>query len=292
MLTFFADESIADNGGAEEYKVSIYGGLILTDEIFASLTKFFYKLKDRYVIPQEAEIKWTFRSYWDNLKAVGHIDSSFTKESQPNAYKSFQKDHLQMKSEILDEVAKSGAEIVVAIRPNKLLNASDEQVVEYSIRAVAKKFEKVLVREDDFGIILADELPKRINLQAVIDHQYILDLCCRGAGAGSFDRVISIVPTVNSHVSPVHQINDVALGALQFYILEFVRKLKNPTKNTDLARDIVKKIVKNFHSANDGMFIINNGILLYPPKITRINSKAGIFLNKFEKQLKEDFGII
>ena len=292
MLTFFTDESAVSGGGAEEYNVSIYGGLILKEETIRSLSQFLYKLKDRYVLPQEVEIKWRFASYWENLKAVGYIDRSFTKKLNPDAYESFKADHLLIKNEIIEEVARSNAEIVVAVRPNQLLRASDEQIVEYSIAAVARKFEKVLKREEEYGIILADELPKRLNQNAVIDHQYILKLCCRGSGTVAFNRLVSIVPTVNSKVSPIHQVNDMVLGAVQYYILEFIRTSNDPTWNMDTAREVLRKLVSNFHLDSEGTYIINNGILLYPPKVNRRNTRAGTFLNNLEQALRNDFAII
>ena len=292
MLTFFTDESYADRGGAEEYKISIYGGLVLNSTTFSELSQFLYKIKDRYVLPQEAEIKWRFRSYWDNLKSIGHIDPSFTQVTKPEAYESFKQDHTAIKEEILNKVAESDAKIIIAIRPNLLLHATDEQVVEYSIGAVARKFEKVLAREGDTGIILADELPRKINPDAIIDHQYILELCCRGSGTVTFSRLLSVVPTINSHVSPIHQVNDVVLGAIQYYVLEFVRRLADPSRNTDTAKGLLGKVSRSFYKDPGGVYTINNGILMYPPKITRKNTPAGLFLNKLEKQLQDDFGII
>ncbi len=292
MLTFFADESIVNRGGAEDYDLSIYGGIVLDEATFDELSQFIYKIKDKYVLPQELEIKWRFESYWENMIKVRYLEKGITKKTHPALYMSFKPDHAQLKNQILEKIAASSAKIIIAIRPNKLLGASDEQKIEYSIGAVARKFEKLLQKTNDLGIILADELPKRINSKSVIDHQYILKLCCRGSGTIHFKHLISIVPTINSSISPIHQINDVLLGAVQYYILEFIRQLSDPTRNADQARGILSKIIGNFLKAQPGQFVINNGILMYPPKVTRKNTAAGIFLNKLEKQLEKDFNLI
>jgi len=291
MLTFFTDESAADRGGAENYKLSIYGGLVLTEPTFYELTDFVYKLKDRYVMPQHLEIKWRFESFWENMRRVGHIDKAITRKTHPEAYESFRDDHKKLKGEVLDRIAESDAEIIVALRPNKLLGASDEQIVQYSIAAVARKFEKLLGNRDEFGIICADELPKRINPNAVTDYEYVTDLCCRGSGSLVFEHLISIIPTMNSHVSGIHQINDVVLGAIQYYALEFIRSFADPSRNFDTAKAILIKIIRNFHKAG-GKYVVNNGLLMYPPKVTRQNTAAGRFLDRLEQQLKSDFGIL
>ena len=292
MITFFTDESIADKGGAEEYKMSIYGGLILSELSFKELNKYVYQLKDRYVLPQQLEIKWNFEQYWKNMRKVGYLEKDVTKKTHPSLYESFREDHKKLKNQILEKVAATDLEIIVVIRPNKLLRATEEQEVKYSIAALARKFEKLLQAKNELGIMLADELEEKINPDAVIKYEYILELCSRGSGSVSFDRLISIVPTIYSHVSPIHQINDIVLGAIQFYILEFIRKLENPAKNVDVSKEILEKIVGKFLRSDRGSYVINNGILMYPPKVNRHNSAAGVFLNKLERQLKVDFGIL
>jgi hypothetical protein len=289
MLTFFTDESIVEKGGAEEHRVSIYGGVVLKEATFKDLTQFLYKAKDRYVWPQESEIKWRFKTFWDYLRKTDFV--AFTKESNPTGYTALKSDYDRFKREILEEVGKSDAVIVIAIRPNHLVRASEEQRVEYSIAAVARKFEKILTQENEFGVILADELPKEINPSASIDHQYILNLCCRGSKSMPFDRLISIVPTINSTISPIHQINDVVLGAVQYYILEFIRQLKDPSHDMTMAKSLVQLVAKRFHTAAAGRFVINNGVLLYPPRASRYGT-AREFLNALEEKLREDFAMI
>jgi hypothetical protein len=291
MLIFFTDESLADRGGAEAHQVSIYGGLILSEKTFYDLTTFLYQLKDNYVFRQEVEVKWNFDGFWDNLRKV-QLNKSVTRKSHPQLYESYKPDFLRFKQEILEKVSQSDAEIIVAVRPNKLLNASEKQIVEYSIDAVARKFEKVLERRNECGIILADELPKRVDPTAVIDYQYVLQLCCRGSRGVAFRRLLAIMPTMNSHLSPIHQINDIILGALQFYVLEFIRSQSDPSRTTEKAKLILEKIVPKFHRAIGGKYVINNGVLMYPPKITRRNTQAGRFMTALEEQLKTDFGIM
>ncbi len=290
MYTFVTDESRVYGREAQEYGLSIYGGLVMNERTFSDLTKWIYKLKERYVLPQELDLKWRFETVWNNMRRIGHVDSKFSKSSHPEMYKSLKEDYDGLKSEIVDEVSESDARIIIAIRPNRLLQATSSQAVDYAIRAVAKKFERFLRREGDLGIILADELQPRLSPNDVIDYQYILKLCHAGSG-GKFDRVINIVPTIDSCVSPIHQINDIVLGVMQYYVLEFMRKLNDSNWNIDAAKNHLEKITKNFYTSAKGGYIINNGILLYPPKINRMATTAGLFLDKLEAQLKTDFNI-
>ncbi|MFA5261941.1 MAG: hypothetical protein WC450_12000 [Candidatus Omnitrophota bacterium] len=292
MFTFFADESYVDGGEAREYKLSIYGGLILDEDSFRKLTNFIYDLKDSYVYPQELELKWRFEKVWDNMRKIGRIDKSITKTTHPELFRSLKNDYDELKKKVLNEVSGSAAKIIIAVRPDGFLNISNRKSIEYSIGAAARKFEKLLEREGKFGIILADELPKKVKDNAVMDYEYIIQLCCRGSNAVSFHHLISIVPTINSNVSPIHQINDIVLGAVQYYILEFIRKINDPSRDMDLAKSLVTQFKDNFYKSIDNRYIINSGILLYPPKNTRRGTRAGIFLDKLEAQLKADFNII
>lgn len=291
MLIFFTDESLVQGNGSKPYGLSIYGGLVLSEIDFRDLTKFLYKLKENYVYPQELDLKWRFASVWENMKKIGYLDKKITKANDPDLYNSLKEDYDKLKAEIIQQVAKSNAKIILAIRPNKLLNASSEQVIDYSIQAVSRKFEKLLEREGEFGLILADELQPRLKKEDVINYQYILELCHLGSGQKAFERVINIVPTIDSCISPIHQINDIILGVMQYYMLEFMRRLEDDSYNIDQANKLLLQIKDNFYKASSGGYIINSGILLYPPKINRQSTRAGAFLNKLEDQLKRDFNI-
>ena len=156
---------------------------------------------------------------------------------------------------------------------------------------IFKKFRKILVDHDKCGIILADELRKRLKDTDVINYEYILNSCSLNRQNLDDGKLLLVVPTVDSCISPIHQINDILLGAIQYYMLEFMRKLNNDNWDMSRANSIFNKIVDKFYKSRNGGYIINNGILLYPPKITRRETRAGIFLNKLEEQLKIDFNI-
>lgn len=280
VLTFFTDESVVKG------QVSIYGGLILSEPSLIELSRYIYDLKDSYSLSQELEIKWRYETYWQNMVQIGYLDKSFTRKTKPGLYKSIKEDHKNLKQKILNKVANADLQIVVCIRPDELLGATTEQKVKYPIADVARKFEKVLDARDEYGIIFADELQKKIRSDDVIDHQYILQLCLRRG------RIISIVPTVNSKISPVHQINDVVLGCINFYILEFIRRNADPNRDCSTAINLLKMIQPKFLTSADGVHVINSGILLYPPKNSRSNTPAGNFLDNLERQLQADFAII
>ena len=290
MIIFCTDESSSLKRSGE-HKFCIYGGLLLSESKFKELAKFIYKLKDRYLLPQKLELKWRFGSVWQNMIKIGRIKSGITKESHPELFKGLKEDYDKIKDEILNKISQSKARIIVVIRPSELLQATHEKDIEYSIKAVAQKFEKILRKEKKLGIILADELPPKIKKNDAINYEYILDLCSSGTGLITLDYVTLIIPTIDSCISPAHQVNDIILGAIQYYILELIRKIRDPNWNMDIAKGLMKKIAKNFHVSSPGGYVINNGILLYPPKINRRHTNAGIFLDRLEKQLKIDFNI-
>lgn len=291
MYIFFTDETKSQGKEGREYDLSIYGGLILEKKQIKDLTNFVYDLKDSYLYPQTLELKWRFKTVWDNMKKVGFISEEFMYRNKPDLYNSVKDDYNILKSRIINKIASSSVKIVVAIRPNRLLHASEEKDIEYSVGAITKKFKKILLDHDKCGIILADELRKKLSSNDVIDYQYILDLCSSNSQRIDNDRLLQIVPTVDSCISPIHQINDILLGYIQYYMLEFMRKLNNENWDMTRAKEFLSKIVDKFHKSRTGGYIINNGILLYPPKNTRRETPAGIFLNKLEQQLKLDFNI-
>lgn len=293
MLIFFSDESLIKGDGAAAYGIALYGGLILDKCQFKEMSDLVFKLKKKYLYPQELDLKWRFASVWENLKKVHFTGdlATATKSSHPEAYESFKSDYERFKEDLLNEVSGHDVKFVIAIRPNKLLNASDEQNIKYSIEAVARKFEKILEKENELGVILADELRRRVSSEEKIDYQYILDLCNKGSKDTIFKRLISIVPTINSGVSPVHQLNDILLGVVQYYIFQYIRKLKDQIVNNDEAKRLFAKLVKIFYKTN-GKYTINSGVILYPPRNTRRDTPAGVFLDKLEKQLETDFGLI
>lgn len=291
MYIFFTDESKVQGRDGKGYRLSIYGGLVLEKEQIQELTNYIYDLKDSYLYPQTLELKWGFKPVWENMKKVGFIQNDFTPRNEPDLYKNLQSDYEEVKSKILDKIAASAVKIVIAIRPNKLLGASEEKDIEYSVGAITKKFRKILVDHDKCGIILADELKKRLKDTDVIDYEYILNSCSSNRQNLDGGKLLLVVPTVDSCVSPIHQINDILLGAIQYYMLSFMRKLNDDTWDMSKANSLVTKIADKFYKSRNGGYIINNGILLYPPKITRRETRAGIFLNKLEEQLKIDFNI-
>jgi hypothetical protein len=292
MLFFYTDESEVQAQEGNAIGLTIYGGLILGDEELQMLTDLVYDLKKRYLIPTNVELKWRFKSVWDEMKRVGYIPQDMTQSNSREAYDSWRSDYDDIKSEILNTLANSEIKIVVAIRPNRLLNTSPEKIIEYSIGAATKKFEKILAREEEYEIIMADELPRRLRTTDFIDYEYILSLCCIGRDR-AFRNILSIVPTISSHISPIHQVNDIVLGAIQYYILEFIRKQQDQNRDISKAVEILQTLNHNFYKSNDGVHVINSGILLYPPKVSRLsNTPAGRFLNNLEAQLKNDFDII
>ena len=290
MFIFFTDETKVQGEEGHNYDLSIYGGLVLDKDQIRELTNFIYKLKDRYFYPQELELKWRFKTVWEQMKKL-KISEDFKYEEKPNLYTGIKEDYEIVKNEILEKISQSSVNIVVAIRPNGLLHTSEEKNIEYSVGAVTKKFRKILDDHDKTGVILADELRKKLSNDDTIDYQYILKLGSSDRQNIIVDRLLLIVPTVDSCISPIHQINDILLGAIQYYILEFMRKLKDENWDTSMAKDLFSKIVKKFYKSKKGGYIINNGILLYPPKNSRRQTDAGIFLNKLEKQLNLDFNI-
>lgn len=291
MLIFFTDETYVHAKEVSAYGLSIYGGLILTEDDISDLTSFLYKIKDNYVLPQELELKWSFVSVWEKMKRVGHIDKSFTKSSHPELYDSLKEDYNKLKNEVIKKVSESSVRIVVAIRPNNLLGGSEIKNIEYSIAAVTKKFKKILESKNEVGIILADELRPKLQSSDTINYQYILKLCKFGFDPSAEDRLLSIVPTIDSCISPIHQINDIVLGALQYYMLQFMKNIGDKGHSMDKARELLGSLVEKFYKTGREGYIINNGILLYPPRNSRQLTRAGIFLNTLEKQLEEDFNI-
>lgn len=297
MKLFFTDESEVNPGGhsdlVKDCEMFIYGGVILNEEQFRNLTDFLYDLKDRYEFPQKMELKWSFISIWNQMKKFEYIKPEFNSKNPPGLYDSLKEDYDNLKEEVLRKIAEEQIPIVIAIRPDGLLNATDDQRVQYSVEAVCRKFEKILKKEENYGLVLADELP-RIGSDS-IKYEYILDLCYSGSGKVNLDQVISVIPNTISDLSPIHQLNDILLGCIQYYILQFMKVYDGiNARGVKISKKLMGIIADNFYSITINQYqeyVLNSGILLYPPGNNRKDTRAGRLLDALEGELYKDFEI-
>jgi hypothetical protein len=137
--------------------------------------------------------------------------------------------------------------------------------------------------------MLADELRRNLSDDEKIRYEYILDLCCNGSYDRNFERLVALVPTISSSISPLHQINDVVLGSMQYYLCEFIKSIRPGSAHqlSEEAKRLMGLFSDRFYKSATGDFTVNSGILMYPLRGSR--GPAGRLRTKLENQLGIDF---
>lgn|GEM_PF-821737 len=271
MKLFFVDDSNIDADDKLEF--FIYGGIILGEESVRSIILNFISIKEKYGVPASRPVKWV--NYVIKNGPVEKIDPET---------------HRKIKSAVLEMISKTECRIIIYLAPhyfyqNKNLSGGgkrftidlDKQInaVKLAINICAEKFNKYLKETNCFGLILADNFGEG-KIKSELD-KHCLDIYPRGTinfkGEVSceLERVCYPILKTKFDYSPVHQINDIVLGAIQHSLKE-------------IARDLIGQLKDNFWSNKNGK-ILDFGVSIYPkePKTQFIAEKIQNVKNKFNK---------
>ncbi len=271
------------------FDVLICGGIIISEITLKGINDFIKALKIKYKLPKEAEIKWSSEKA---LMAWGYdtVESLEKKTELVNRYK-------DLKHEILKYVSNSDISIQIVIRPTELIHLSRESAQFLSFSNASRKFERILKKKGDLGMIIADRFLSK-------DHGNNLDeikkVWYEGTRDGQFDNTLLIVPNMISDLSYAHQVNDVVLGCIKLYMATLIKDIDlKPDYNAQdesLHKYLMGLIVDKFDvpmkSYKHDRLTLNSGILIEPPKQTRYKGgEPDVFLDKLEEKLKQDFSI-
>ncbi len=299
MFLYCVDETSSDTRG----DFFVFGGITVPDHAIAELVKAVDDAKKSFQpisIPREVEIKWNYQ------KTKQAILKSIKKEIS-------REQHIELKSRILSEVAKRGRDdvgIFLYVVPYKFFINDGWQSYQMAMNVCFGKFENYLAKKNQYGIILIDELEgiKTKNDQGDIINLtknelrghilfYVLSLYESGTGKTKISHIPIILPNVISTLSGLHQINDLIIGAFQYY-LQYVFKDNNSPERA-IAVDIVKSIVRNFHvnfESPDKVAALNCGLNIYPQNKNDAWSKelqaAFDLIPQLKQKLNEDFNLI
>lgn len=247
MFFYFTDET---NIAETEFEFFIYGGLVIQDKYLKDTADVICHIKSSKKIPLEEEIKWK-----------PHKDSYCNKNFGRNEY-------TKIKARILDFVIKSEAQIIIYLAPLEWFKENTLKSLEYAMNISLQKFDQFLRSGKGTGIIIADDFPKP-HKKPLLD--YLVKTYTLGTGKLSIDTIHYPVITVSSRYSPIHQINDIVLGSIQYNL----RKPKRKDKQ------FVHMLKNNFwgKKMNNYKIIKDFGVNIYPkkakiPKIQDLIDKA------------------
>lgn len=296
MFVYCADEV----GVEKTSNFFIFGGITVPDYAISELVdkvdetkKNFYK----FPLPRDVEIKWNLRETNKQLKKS--VNQTITSQ-----------EHKKLKENIL-EVAKRGRDdlgIFLCAVPYQFFINDGWRCYYMAMNVCFGRFEDYLRTKKDFGIVLIDEITSvkgknekgmRVDLTKEELREYLLDyvlsLYESGTGKKAVSQIPLIIPNVISTLSGLHQINDIVLGAFQYYLRYAFRK----GKERDIAVQTVKKFLRNFHvnfEGPDKIAALNCGINIYPQKINENWSpklkKSFELCIKLKEALKGDFKIL
>lgn len=296
MFLYCVDETSSDTRG----DFFVFGGVSVPDHAIFELVKAVDDVKKGFEpmsIPREVEIKWNYQKTKQALQKS--IKQEISREQ-----------HTELKSKILAEVAKKGRDdigIFLYVVPYKFFVNNGWQSYQMAMNVCFGKFEGYLAKKNQYGIVLIDELEgiktksdqgDTINLtkNQLRGHIlfYVLNLYESGTGKTAIPHIPLILPNVISTLSGLHQINDLVIGAFQYY-LQYV--FQNGPERA-VAVETVKSIVRNFHvnfESPDKVAALNCGLNIFPQNKNESWSdelkKAFDLVPALKQKLGEDFNL-
>lgn len=263
MKIFITDETNITRD--DKFEFFVYGGLIIDQNEVKALSTKLIEFKKELGIEIERPIKWS-NVKW-NGKGILDLDI-----------------HKKIKEKMLDEVVNSGCKIIIYLAPNdfhhiknfiglKTYHKFDEnryiQSQKYALNVCCFKFDKLLIKEDDHGLIFADEFMKGIKSEI---SKHCEDLYPNGKDY-KYERISMPIMQLNNDKSLLHQFNDVVLGAITCSMRE-------------MEFNFLPKLKTLFLTDETGK-ILGYGINIYPkrPKTNIIKNQLITLQSKFERLL-------
>ena len=264
MKIFFVDDSNIETDDKLEF--FIYGGLIASPDHIRSIIKEFYKIKNSNGVKDDRPVKWA------NCK--------FDKICLDPAK------HKKIKNDVLELVAKTECKIIVYLAPHyfyhnqnfsgvgkkyKINPEKQIKAVKYAINICAEKFNDYLRSIDSHGLIFADDFGQGNIKKELTKHCHDIypdgTVNYRGIVSSELERIVYPVVETRFDYSPMHQINDIVLGAIQHSLKE-------------ISDNLIDKLKDNFWENKQ---IINSGFNVYPKnsKTAAMSTKLQILENKF-----------
>jgi hypothetical protein len=272
MKVYFIDETNTTNNTQMEFV--IFGGLVVEPEEIRSASIALLELKQKFGIKKERPIKWPNV----NWKGEGILDKNL---------------HAQIKNEILKIVSKSKFRIIVNLTPqffyhsSKLVGSEIKQVIDidkqekefgYAINLTFENFNQYLKETKDCGFVIADSFAQNLR-ESMVEH--CLSLFPKGTNRSELEKIVYPIIELKNEYSPIHQINDVVLGAISYSLMESGHNFLPILKNNFWCRDPQNKET-----------IIDAGFNIYPSVPRNLGLKISLqkITDKFLTNLNEKKG--
>lgn len=262
MKLFFIDDSNISYDKKLDF--FIYGGLLGDAKDISDLSRNLYKIKEREGIDKKFPIKWP-NSKWQGKE----LDKDL---------------HDKLKDEILKVVSESNCKIIIYLAPQdfyhelshhgtkfKLVINTKKLIrsFKFALNVCFQKFNQYLIENDNFGIIFVDDFGTNCKKELI---EYCFNLYPKGTEKSKLERIVYPIIFTSNECSPIHQINDIVLGAIQYSLRE-------------ATRNFLPIIKKNFWVKNiSGRKQVGGyGVNLYPQKtpVAGLKNRLKQLENKF-----------
>jgi hypothetical protein len=262
IYTLFLDDTYRESDGF----VGL-GGYITEIKDFCSLIRKYYKIKDKYNIPLETEIKWSPPP--DNW-----IHDNLVKKARKDAYTDF--------LEIIQDINNKPS-ILLSFYDINNCELTKEKAVKNCLKFITERFQMFLQqhnkKEDNYGLIIIDN-PSGGNTNIRNISKFFSRLIAGeltnedkvivGNYETQFKNILSYLTIKSSKNYEPLQIADIIVGS----------SLAHFTLSPEFSTPFVPIILENIHEDKDGLKI-NRGIKAWPNEFAESVNK---FIKPFEKQ--------
>jgi len=275
MYVAFLDES---GIGSKQSNFFMLGALCINDEALKDIGKGVRDIKNSFKIPPDVEIKWS----------ISQTNELLAKKSlQPITYET----HKEIKKQLINLIMQLDQDkvfILWAISPLAFYIKFKWRSYDYALNVLLKKLKENLEGYKTTGIVLIDELSGlAVGMSAPEIRNLMEDYIHTFQGDEQNSSLTLFVPSVNSTISYGHQVNDIIIGAISYYLYKIHQPKDDVTPDIiDYINQLSKNIPANFRSDKKNA-VYNAGIMLYPKRIIREDLK--IIMKKTYDCLYRDF---
>ncbi len=252
MKLFFIDES----GVSQNSPFFILGAVCIEENILKEINNKISLIKVKNNIPPDIEIKWSLSDTNKQMTKAGLnlLDS---------------KQHGIIKGELLNIICQYTVDqlsIIWYLSPREFFIQEKWRSYDHALNILLKKCNDCLINNET-GIVLIDELTGLgSTLPSGQVRQFLKTYVLNYQSQHVNDSLSLIVPNVDSGISYGHQLNDILVGILCYYLGSIHGYNKGDVRQH--IKNICGNLRANFYSPMIGAY--NTGINIYPKTLHKI----------------------
>lgn len=261
MYIAFLDES---GIGSKQSNFFMLGALCIDDEVLKDIGKGVRDIKNKFSIPPDVEIKWSITQTNEQLAKKG---------LQPIIYLT----HKEIKKQLLNLIMQFDQNkifILWIISPLIFYTNQKWRSYDYALNILLKKLKENIDGYKTTGIVLIDELSGlAVGMNATQIRGLMENYIHTFQKDEDNSSLTLFVPNVNSTISYGHQVNDILIGAISYYLYKIHQPKDDVTTEIiDYINQLSKNIPANFRN-DKKVAVLNAGIMIYPQKQIRQDLK-------------------